>query len=161
MKNSKSLKKVVMLLIAASLSTFLLMGCQSSSSSNSTTGTSSDSTSSNRPNMSQMKQNYETQLKALVTKGTINQTQSDKILATLTQGRQGHKPSGNGSGNYSHKGGNGGNGAQGGNGQNRQYNPLNKLVQDGTITQDQANTVWQQLRGSFKGGNNGGSNSNQ
>jgi membrane protein involved in colicin uptake len=159
MKNSKSLKKVAMLLIAASLSTFLLMGCQSSSS-NSTTGTSSNNTSSNRPNMSQMKQNYETQLKALVAKGTINQTQSDKILATLTQGRQGHKPGG--SGNYSHNGGNGGNGAQGGTGQNRQnYNPLNKLVQDKTITQDQANTVWQQLRGSFKGGNNGGSNSNQ
>jgi polyhydroxyalkanoate synthesis regulator phasin len=160
MKNSKSLKKVVMLLIAASLSTFLLMGCQSSSSSNSTTGTSSNNTNSNRPNMSQMKQNYETQLKALVAKGTINQTQSDKILATLTQGRQGHKP--NGSGNYTHNGGNGGKGAQGGSGQSRpNYNPLNKLVQDGTITQDQANTVWQQLRGSFKGGNNGGSNSTQ
>ena len=162
MKKSKSFKKIAILLTVAGLSTFLLMGCTNGNSNSSGSGQSQQS-SSNRPSADQIKQNYETKLKTLVSAGTITQAQSDKILTTLTS-RMGNRPSGgnstgNRTGNYAGKGQGNRTGNYTGGGSNRQnFNPLNSLVQDGTLTQDQANTVWQSLRGSF-GGNRNSSNS--
>ena len=128
-----------MLLFTASLALFLLAGCQKNSA--------SASSRSKKFDVSQMKQKYQEKLKDLVSKGTINQTQSDKILTTLTTKKQGNGRQHNGGGQNKDN--------QGTNKGNRQnFNPLNKLVQDGTITQDQANTVWQALRGSFSRNNN-------
>lgn len=142
MKKMKCRNKVLMFLIVASLSVFLLMGCQSSS-------TSATNNTKRGINSAQMKQKYEDKLKELVTKGTVTQAQSDKILTAVTAQRQGgyNRKQSSGQNNTS---GSQGNNNTSENQQNRQsYNPLTKLVQDGTINQTQADTVWQDLRSGF------------
>ncbi|PJI10516.1 MULTISPECIES: hypothetical protein [Clostridium] len=143
MKESKSFKKIVMLLFTVSLAIFLLAGCQK----NSASASNGSSNSSKKFDVSQMKQKYQEKLKDLVSKGTINQTQSDKILTTLTTRKRGN-------GGQHNRGGQNKDNQNNTNGNRQNFNPLNKLVQDGTITQDQANTVWQELHGSFSKNNN-------
>lgn len=159
MKKNKKIYKIITALLVFGLVTFLFAGCQSNNASAKTQGTGRGF------NQAQMKQRYSDKLKELVTNGTINQTQSDKILTALTtqmqsgfrrsqNNGQGNSQSGSQSNNQNNNQSNG-QGSQ----QNRQsFNPLIKLVQDGTITQQQADTVWQSLRGNRNGNNNGNTN---
>lgn len=155
MKKNKKIYKIITALLVFGLVTFLFAGCQSNNASAKTQG------NGRGFNQEQMKQRYSDKLKELVTNGTINQTQSDKILTALTTQMQGgfRRSQSNGQGNSeSGNQSNNQNSAQG-NQQNRQsFNPLSKLVQDGTITQQQADTVWQSLRGNRNGNKNGSSN---
>lgn len=159
MKKGKKFFKLTTILLVFGLVIFSFVGCGSSSS--------DKNTSPNKRgfNADKMKQRYEGKLKELVSNNTITQAQSDKILNALTTGRQGNfnRRQNNGQGNNQNSNQNNTqSGTQNGSGQgNRQnFNPLSKLVEDGTITQQQADTVWQSLRGNegnrTRSGNNSG-----
>ncbi|URZ03668.1 hypothetical protein [Clostridium felsineum] len=151
------IKKIGSLVITSALSLSLLVGCQSTN-----TSQNSNNTNTKKVDTAQIKTKYQSKLKGLVTKGTITQDQSDKILTTLTE-RMGKGHRGNGSNRPNNNNStNSGNSEQTnqGSGNKQNFNPLNKLVQDNTITQDQANTVWEALRGSFNPGSSHSNNSN-
>lgn len=151
----KKIYKITTVLLVFAVITLLFAGCQNNNASAQTSG------NGRGFNQAQMKQRYSDKLKELVTNGTINQTQSDKILTALTtQMQNGFKRSQNNgqgnsqSGNQSNSQNSNQSNGQG-NQQNRQsFNPLTKLVQDGTITQQQADTVWQSLRANRNGNSN-------
>lgn len=158
MKESKKIFKLTSVLLIFGLSVFLLAGCGSSNSDNNTSG------NKRGFNQTEMKQRYSDKLKELVSNGTITQAQSDKILNALTTGNQGNfnrKQNGGQSNSTQRRSQNSDNS----NGQTnrRNFNPLSKLVEDGTITQQQADTVWNSLRGNRTGnwnGNKSGSTNN-
>ncbi|URZ14969.1 hypothetical protein [Clostridium felsineum] len=143
-----NIKKIVALFITSTLSLSLLVGCGSNNATQN-----SNNTTTKKVDTTQIKAQYQSKLKELVTKSTITQAQSDKILTTLTNHiGKGHRRAGNKSNDSgANKPNNSGDNVQNNNkNNNRQnFNPLNSLVQNGIITQDQANTVWQTLRGSF------------
>lgn len=135
---------VVALLLIVSMTAILFAGCQSNENK-------ATQTASAGANADQRKKQMQDNISSLVTDGTINQSQADKIVEVLTTNTQ--RPSGQ-------------NNAQGnaqknlqeniqsntqGSTQNRQTNsPLNKLVSDGTITQVQADAVMQKIGGNFQ-----------
>lgn len=145
----------LILIITVSVSFAALSGCKSKSAD--TTG----STSSGQRDPQKMKEQITSGLKSLVSDGTITQAQSDKIKTVLTQmtNRMGSKSKPSGSGAPSdgsrpsrpsgsmqsgtQSGTTSGNRQNGGQG----FSPLSSLVQDGTITQDQADTVMQRIFG--------------
>lgn len=149
-QNKKNFKLAAVLLVFGLLA-FSFAGCGSKNSNNSTSG--------NRRgfNQAEMKQRYSDELKKLVSSGTINQTQSDKILAALTTGRQGgfNRKQNGGQGNSTQSGNQSSSQNNGQSSSRQRFNPLSKLVQDGTITQQQADTVWQNLRGNRKSNSSG------
>lgn len=157
MKESKKIFKLASVLLIFGLAVFLLAGCGSSKSDNNTSGNKSGF------NQAEMKQRYSDKLKELVSNGTITQAQSDKILTALTTGKQGNfnRKQNSGQDNSTK---NRSQNSSNSNGQTnrRNFNPLSKLVQDGTITQQQADTVWQSLRGNGAGNwnRNGNAQSN-
>jgi polyhydroxyalkanoate synthesis regulator phasin len=160
MKRTNFFSKTMLTLVAVSMSAALFAGCQSKASSTTASQSSSSTTQSSttqnskRPDPAQMKQRMEDNLKALVTAGTITQAQSDKILEALTANNQNKDNQVNSKNNQQ-------NSNQQGNNQNKQrYNPLSKLVSDGTITQAQADAVMQKIRGNRHGNNGQGSQNN-
>ncbi|PJI09094.1 MULTISPECIES: hypothetical protein [Clostridium] len=118
------LKKISILILAASLSLSLLAGC-SSTTTGGTPTKKNVSAKAKKPNISQMKAKIQAQLKEFVNKGLINQTQSDKILTAFIKNAQSTKQS---------------------------TNPLSNLVKDGTITQNQETSISEALRQFFPKG---------
>ncbi|AKN33594.1 hypothetical protein Ccar_23340 [Clostridium carboxidivorans P7] len=171
MKKHNLFSKSVMCLVAVAMSVSLFAGCGSKSSTS--TGSSSTkqttSQSSNKTsNSDERKTQIQESLKALVTAGTINQTQSDKILTALTtkpdnKSGDNKPPQDNGQNNnqnqQSNQQGNGQANSQG-NDQNKGKSPLSKLVTDGVITQAQADAVMQKISANMPQKNNGQSTSN-
>ncbi|HEX2937921.1 MAG TPA: hypothetical protein VHO66_03280 [Ruminiclostridium sp.] len=141
----------LILIITVSVSFAALSGCKSKSAD--MTG----STSSGQRDPQKMKEQITSGLKSLVSDGTITQAQSDKIKTVLTQMTNrmgsGSKPSGSGTpsdgSRLSRPSGSMQSGTQSGNRQSggQGFSPLSSLVQDGTITQDQADTVMQRIFG--------------
>lgn len=165
MKKHNLFSKSVMCLVAVAMSVSLFAGCgsKSSTSTKQTTSQSSNKTSNSDERKTQIQQS----LKALVTAGTINQTQSDKIIAALTtkpDNKEGDSkpPQDNGQNNnqneQSNRQGNGQANSQG-NDQNKGKSPLSKLVTDGVITQAQADAVMQKISDNMPKKNNGQSTS--
>lgn len=110
--------------------------------------------SSGRPNPQQMQANIQKALAGLVSKGTITQTQADKVIqvyATNLSSRQPSSQSSNQSSNQSsanHQRG-------------QRPNPLAALVTNGTLTQNQANAVETAIRQAFPHPNGTGTGSGQ
>lgn len=144
------IKKISMLLLTISLSASLLMGCQNASSNTNNSNTKTTS-SRQKPYNSKMKANFSATLKTLVSNATITQDQSDKILSTLTSNKQNNRSKGR-----THSKGSGFSKSNG-----ESFNPLNSLVQSGTITKDQASTVWNELKKSMPSPKNSGNNNGQ
>jgi polyhydroxyalkanoate synthesis regulator phasin len=144
MKNSR---KIISILIVASMSIGLFVGCSSKTAATSATAnTGSGNTRKFDP--AAMKTNYENVLKTLVTAGTITQAQSDKVLEAVTKatpksGDQGTNQSGDKNSQVKTNGT--------GNTQNRtRNNPLSALVTSGVITQAQADAINQKIRENMK-----------
>ena len=146
----KNAKKITMILIAATMTMGLFVGCSSKASDTSaTTNQQVAASGTNRKfDPAAMKKNYEDALKALVTAGTITQDQSDKVLAEVTKnvpkaGSQDKTQSSQQSGKEKNNGA--------GNGQNKpRNNQLTSLVNSGVITQAQADSINQKIRENMK-----------
>jgi hypothetical protein len=158
----KSKRKIISILIVASMSVALFAGCSSktadtSSATNQTTTNGRPGNGNNRSfDPAAMKTRYESVLKDLVTAGTITQDQSDKVLEAVTKNIP--NPGSKGSNQSSDKNSQSQNN-QAGNGQNRtRNNPLSALVTSGVITQAQADAINQKLRGNMKNPQNNHSN---
>lgn len=167
-KKISLIRKAAVLISIVSMSFFLFTGCQNNTTKKVTADAKNSQTNQTRPNAEEMKKKMQDNLSSLVKDGTINQSQSDKILEALTANTQrfnGERRSqGNGqNGNQDNKN-NGQNNAQKdpqnndqnnsssnqGNKPNRQRNnALSTLISDGTITQAQADAVMQKIRGNF------------
>ncbi|WPC39964.1 hypothetical protein [Clostridium sp. JS66] len=155
MKKHNFLSKTTACLLAIGVSMALFAGCQSSSSNSGTASNATQSTSKqngNKPSAEQMKKRVQDSIQPLVTAGTITQAQADKIIAAYEA-----RPAGNGQKNKTQD--NQQSSQQGStqnNGQNKQrFNPLSKLVSDGTITQAQADAVTQKMKENSTHKNNG------
>lgn len=161
MKKHGVIQKAFITVLIVSISAFTFAGCGKKAS-----DSSSNSNNVPRFNAAQMQQTMKNNLAALVKAGTINQSQSDKILAALTANTAKFSSAGgkrSGSGQW--KGQNSGqksqqNNSQGGSQARTRSNPLSKLVTDKVITQGQADAVMQKVRGNFGGRQNNNSNSN-
>ena len=143
------MKKLISILIVASISIAALSGCSSKSATANANASSNTNQTQKRRNFdpSAMKTRYETVLKELVSDKTITQDQSDKIIAEITK-QAANRPQNSGDKknwqNNKQSGGQGGN-DQHKNGGNR-GNQLSSLVSSGVITQAQADTINQKLR---------------
>ncbi|MBU3179574.1 hypothetical protein [Clostridium psychrophilum] len=99
----KKTKKITSILMAATITMGMLVGCGSkTTAASTTTSTTTPKASTNKGDSTAMKTTYTNVLKALVVAKTITQVQSDKVLAVLVKatppggGSQadGKKPSG-------------------------------------------------------------------
>ena len=145
LKKYINIKRTALILLLISFSLFLFVGCKSKTNEATTSGT-----PQKRGNFDPavMKTRYEDALKALVSDGTITQIQSDKVLEAMTK----NVPK-DGAGNPPQiKEGAPKDGKdKPSDGQNRgRNNSLSGLVTSGDITQAQADTIMQKLRGDFK-----------
>lgn len=143
MKTSKAISKITIILVLISMSVFLFAGCKGKD-----TSTQANGKAQGRGNFdpAAMKTRYEEALKGLVTDNTITQAQSDKVLEAMTKNipSSGTKPTGKDTTNKQ-------NTTQQGNGQNKQRpNQLAELVTSKVITQAQADTITEKLRGNFQ-----------
>lgn len=139
------MKKLISILIVASISIAALSGCSSKAAN---AASNNNKTQMRRNfNPSAMKTRYETVLKELVSNKTITQDQSDKIIAEITK-QISNRPQN--SGNKKNWKNNKQGGTQGSNGQHKNSgnrgNQLSSLVSSGVITQAQADTITQKLR---------------
>lgn len=159
--------KAVVLLLAVSLPLTVFAGCQSKNNSanaavNPVANSGNNGGGSQNgaaPNLDKFKQRTVDNVQALVDDKTITKDQADKIVAALTENRQGNNQNNSKNAQQSNNQGtaqNGQNPSQNnnqGNGQSRQggrkSSALNKLVTDGVITQEQADAVMQKVRGNF------------
>lgn len=144
MKKRKFFSKAASCLVAVSMSVVLFAGCQSSSKTTSQSNSTSTSQTSNaQPSHEQMKKKIQDSIQSLVKAGTITQAQANKIITAYVS-----RPSGNNQNKLNNqnkptdKTKNDG-GSQAKNPQNK--NPLSKLVDEGVITQAQANAVMQKI----------------
>lgn len=164
MFRKKTLAIVLAVMVAATVAVGFV-GCKKKSSSGS-----SSSRQRGGFNMEDMEQRYKSGLAELVTAGTITQAQSDKIYSALTErfanmSGGGSRPAGSGYGGGAGSRGGSPSGSmpsrstpQGGSEGNRGggfgSEMLKSLVDDGTITQSQADAVIQKLMGD-RGGASG------
>lgn len=146
----KKAKKITSILITATITMVMFVGCGTKTTA--TTATNTTSTTSNRKNYSSgMKTTYTTVLKALVTDKTITQAQSDKVLAVVakamptggtrpsgTAKEGGAKPTGTKQSGGQHTGNRGSN------------NQLASLVTSKVITQAQATTINTKVQAAMK-----------
>lgn len=142
------MKKLISILIVASISITALSGCSSKSASANANTSSSNKTQMHKNfDPSAIKTRYETVLKELVSDKTITQDQSDKIIAEITK-QASNRPQN--SGNKKNLQNNKQSGGQGSNGQHRnggnRGNQLSSLVSSGVITQAQVDAITQKLR---------------
>lgn len=86
----KKTKKITSILMVATITMGMLVGCGSktTTAASTTTSTTSPKASTNKDNSTAMKTTYTNVLKALVTAKTITQVQSDKVLAVLVKNIQ-------------------------------------------------------------------------
>jgi len=147
-------KQIASILIIASMTMVLFVGCSSKSATTSTQTTNQSATRQNykKSNPAAMKTLYTNDLKALVKDKTITQAQSDKILAVETKNMtQTVKRSGKA--NYKQ------NNSQGQSNSTRsKNNRLSALVTSKVITQAQANTINQKLGQDMKNNQSNKSN---
>lgn len=160
MKKNKFINYAATSLIIISMSSFLLTGCNSNNASAASNG--QNGTSQNTKfDPEQMKQRMEDSIKPLVTKGTITQAQSDKIVEALTSnigqfnGQRGQR---NQQGNTQKQQSNTSQDNTAGNNKAdekaaqktpRRNSALDKLVSDGTITKAQEDAVMQLIGNGF------------
>lgn len=148
MKKHTFLSKTVTCLLVIGVSMTLFAGCQSSNNSGNTDNTTQSTKKQNKLSAEQMKKKVQDSIQPLVTAGTITQAQADKIIAAYEA-----RPAGNRQKNKTQD--NQQNSQQGSNQNKQKFNPLSKLVSDGTITQAQADAVTQKMKENSTHKNNG------
>lgn len=152
MKKFNFLNNAATSLLVVSMSLFLFTGCQSKNTQNT-----SDKTAKVNFSAEDMKKKMQDNINSLVTEGTINQSQADKVLEALSTNKmfsgQRKPQSGQPNNQQNYQSNNqqtGQSNSNGSNNPNRQRaNPLSKLVTDGVITQEQADAIMQKVRGNF------------
>ena len=152
MKKFNLLNNVATSLLVVSMSLFLFTGCQSKNTQNT-----SDKTAKVNFSAEDMKKKMQDNINSLVTEGTINQSQADKVLEELssnqmfsgkrkpqsgqTNNQQNYQPKNQQTGQSNSNGNN--------NPNRKRVDPLSKLVTDSVITQEQADAIMQKVRGNF------------
>lgn len=168
MQKSKLLHKLIFVVLTISMTFIIFTGCKNSASNTvsaqqaSGNSSSEANAASGNPgrNSDEMKKKIEDTINSLVSAGTINSDQGTKIIETLTT-RPNNSNGGKKQPNSNNNTNNNNNENSQNNRQDRQnFNPLSKLVEDKTITQEQADTVMNKLRenGAFGFGRNNTSN---
>ena len=140
MRKHNILGRIIICILAISISAVLIAGCQSkTTTTSSANGTTNKTTQGNsrQPNADEMKSNID----SLITAGTITKDQGDKIIEALTANRP-QRGNAQGAPKANGEQGNTQNGGQ----RPKGNSPLSKLVSDGTITQAQADAVMQNMR---------------
>ncbi|GFZ33485.1 hypothetical protein CSC2_40110 [Clostridium zeae] len=185
-------KKLVMLISAISITGLLLTGCSSSNKNTQANAATQNQQGQQGQqngrnfgaNSEERKKQMEDSVNSLVSDGTITKDQGTKVLEALTTSTQrpnGQKNNNNGNSqgnannntqNNNQQNQNNQNGQQASNNQNGQnkgnrgnFNPLTKLVSDGTITQAQADKIMEKVRANMpqrqnNNSNNGATNNN-
>lgn len=148
MRKFNYLNRLIAIMGIVAMSLIIFTGCGSANNQN-TSKSNTDATTSTKKtfNTDEMKKKQQDEIKALVSDGTINQTQGDKILEVLTSNTQkfdGQKKTQDNQSKDTKKT------TTEDKTQNKQrVNPLSQLVTDGIITQAQADTVMTKTRGNF------------
>lgn len=152
MEKHNHLKRIYMCLLAVSLTATLLTGCQSKAAASNAVQTNNGTAQSGRKRLSaaDRKKQIEDSIKPLVSAGTITQAQADKIVAAMTERNgAGNNQQGNQKNNQQNNQPNNQQNQSQNNAKGQRFNPLSKLVSDGTITQAQADAVMQKIGGNF------------
>lgn len=148
----KNAKKVTLILIVASMTMALFVGCGSKKT-DTTTNTNSQTRKSDPTAINAL---YSDTLKSLVTDGTITQAQSDQVLEAVTKNVPQDTETGKSAGTDKSSGADKPNGTDKTNGTGKstgtkpKNNRLSELVTSGVITQAQADTINQKIGEAMK-----------
>ena len=146
-------KKITSILIVASMTMVLFIGCGSTKTDTNTNATNSQTRKSDP---TAIKALYSDTLKALVTDGTITQAQSDQVLEALTKNVPQDTETGKSAGTDKSSGTDKPNGTDKTNGTGKptgtkpKNNRLSALVTSGVITQAQVDTINQKVEEAMK-----------
>lgn len=157
MKKYNLLHKIIFVVLTISMTFSIITGCKKNTSSANPTQENSTTSSNQGKNSDDMKQKITDTINSLVSAGTINSDQGNKIIENLTTRsnnpkggkKQTDSNSNNANNNTTNNNDNNANKNQNpqNNKQGRQnFNPLSSLVDDKTITQEQADAVMNKLR---------------
>lgn len=152
----KNAKKITSILIVATITMGMFVGCGSKTTADASTTTQTTG-AIQKNDSSTMKTTYSTVLKALVTDKTITQVQSDKVLALVSKAMptggggkaDGQKPSGTAP-TDGQKSGEKPSGIAKQGAANSRNNQLASLVTSKVITQVQANTISTKVQAAMK-----------
>jgi competence protein ComGC len=141
----KNAKKITSILMVASMTMVLLVGCGSTKT-DTTTNTNTNATNSQtrKSDPTAIKTLYSDTLKSLVTDGTITQAQSDQVLEAVTKNVPQDTETGKSAGTDKSSG------TDKSTGTKPKNNRLSELVTSGVITQAQADTINQKVGEAMK-----------
>ena len=142
----KNAKKITSILIVASMTMVLFVGCGSTKT-DTTTNTNTNATTNSQTRKSDptaIKTLYSDTLKSLVTDGTITQAQSDQVIESVTKNVPQDTETGKSAGTDKPKDTGKSTGTK------PKNNRLSELVTSGVITQAQADTINQKIGEAMK-----------
>ena len=141
----KNAKKITSILMVASMTMVLLVGCGSTKT-DTTTNANTNATNSQtrKSDPTAIKTLYSDTLKSLVTDGTITQAQSDQVLEAVTKNVPQDTETGKSAGTDKSSG------TDKSTGTKPKNNRLSELVTSGVITQAQADTINQKVGEAMK-----------
>ena len=147
----KNAKKITSILMVASMTMVLLVGCGSTKT-DTTTNTNTNATNSQtrKSDPTAIKTLYSDTLKSLVTDGTITQAQSDQVLEAVTKNVPQDTETGKSAGTDKSSGTDKSKDTGKSTGTRPKNNRLSELVTSGVITQAQADTINQKVGEAMK-----------
>jgi len=147
----KNAKKITSILIVASMTMVLFIGCGSTKT-DTTTNTNTNATNSQtrKSDPTAINTLYSDTLKSLVTDGTITQAQSDQVLEAVTKNVPQDTETGKSAGTDKSSGTGKPNGTGKSTGTKPKNNRLSELVTSSVITQAQADTINQKFGEAMK-----------
>jgi hypothetical protein len=147
----KNAKKITSILMVASMTMVLLVGCGSTKT-DTTTNTNTNATNSQtrKSDPTAIKTLYSDTLKSLVTDGTITQAQSDQVLEAVTKNVPKDTETGKSAGTDKSSGTDKSKGTDKSTGTKPKNNRLSELVTSSVITQAQADTINQKVGEAMK-----------
>jgi len=147
----KNAKKITSILILASMTMVLFVGCGSTKTdTTANTNTNATDSQTRKSDPTAMKTLYSDTLKSLVTDGTITQAQSDQVLEAVTKNVPQNTGTDKSSGTDKSKGTDKTDGTGKSTGTKTKNNRLSELVTSGVITQAQADTINQKVGEAMK-----------
>ena len=150
-RKMKNAKKITSILILASMTMVLFVGCGSTKTdTTANTNTNATDSQTRKSDPTAMKTLYSDTLKSLVTDGTITQAQSDQVLEAVTKNVPQNTGTDKSSGTDKSKGTDKTDGTGKSTGTKTKNNRLSELVTSGVITQAQADTINQKVGEAMK-----------
>ncbi|MCE5220257.1 MAG: hypothetical protein LLF98_03035 [Clostridium sp.] len=147
----KNAKKITSILIVASMTIVLFVGCGSTKTDNTTnTNTNATNSQTRKSDPTAIKTFYSDTLKSLVTDGTITQAQSDQVLEAVTKNVPQDTETGKSAGTDKLSGTDKSKGAGKSAGTKPKNNRLGELVTNSVITQAQADIINQKVGEAMK-----------